>query len=266
MNIQWYQILLIAVVTFIAAIDQFSFLESLYQPIVLGPIVGAILGDFNKGLVIGGTVQLISIGSMPIGGAQPPNVVIWGIMATVFAIKANLSVEIAAAATIPFALLGQVFVTVIFTVTSFVMAKADKLAANADTKGIDRLNYATMASLGLAFTVVVVLGVILGSSFGKDINNFFDKYAAIKVAFDVVGGMLRYVGFAILLRIMVSKELWVFFGAGFVGAIIVGSTSVANTGIVLLTVIGLAIAVFDFQINTRSGASVQKVEVDEDGI
>ena len=72
------QILLVLVVTFIVAIDQFSFLESLYQPIVVGPVVGAILGDLQTGLVVGGTYQLITIGSMPVGGAQPPNAVIGG--------------------------------------------------------------------------------------------------------------------------------------------------------------------------------------------
>ena len=63
------QIILIFIVTFIAAIDQFDFLESLYQPIVTGAVVGAILGDINTGLVVGGTYQLMTIGNMPIGGA-----------------------------------------------------------------------------------------------------------------------------------------------------------------------------------------------------
>ena len=49
MHFNALQIILIFIVTFIAAIDQFSFLESLYQPIVMGPIVGAILGDLNTG-------------------------------------------------------------------------------------------------------------------------------------------------------------------------------------------------------------------------
>ena len=47
MTFSFLQIVLVMVVTFIAAIDQFSFLESLYQPIVMGPVVGAILGDMN---------------------------------------------------------------------------------------------------------------------------------------------------------------------------------------------------------------------------
>ncbi len=75
MNMQasFIQILLVFLVTFVAAIDQFSFLESLYQPIVMGPVIGAILGDVQTGLVVGGTYQLMTIGNMPVGGAQPPN-------------------------------------------------------------------------------------------------------------------------------------------------------------------------------------------------
>ena len=85
MEVNFLQIALVFLVTFVAAIDQFDFTESLYQPIVTGPIIGAILGDVQTGLVVGGTYQLMTIGNMPIGGAQPPNAVIGGIMAAVFA-------------------------------------------------------------------------------------------------------------------------------------------------------------------------------------
>ena len=70
------QIILVFVWVFIIAIDQFNLLESLYQPIVSGAVIGAILGDLPTGLVVGGTYQLMTIGNMPVGGAQPPNAVI----------------------------------------------------------------------------------------------------------------------------------------------------------------------------------------------
>ena len=95
------QLVLILIVTFIAAIDQFNFLESLYQPIVMGPVVGAILGDVKTGLAVGGAYQLMTIGSMPVGGAQPPNAVVGGIMATVFAVASGLDVNAALGAAIP---------------------------------------------------------------------------------------------------------------------------------------------------------------------
>lgn len=86
-----FQVALVFIVTFVAAIDQFNFLESLYQPIVTGAVIGLILGDLNTGLLVGGTYQLMTIGNMPIGGAQPPNAVIGGIMAAILAIATGPS-------------------------------------------------------------------------------------------------------------------------------------------------------------------------------
>lgn len=89
------QIILVAIWCFIIAIDQFDFLESLYQPIVTGAVIGLILGDLQTGLIVGGTYQLMTIGNMPVGGAQPPNAVIGGVMATVFAITSGLDTSAA---------------------------------------------------------------------------------------------------------------------------------------------------------------------------
>ena len=54
------QIILVAIWCFIIAIDQFDFLESLYQPIVTGAVIGLILGDLQTGLIVGGTYQLMT--------------------------------------------------------------------------------------------------------------------------------------------------------------------------------------------------------------
>ena len=116
-----FQIILVFIVTFIAAIDQFSFLESLYQPIVTGMVIGLILGDLQTGLIVGGTYQLMTIGNMPVGGAQPPNAVIGGIMAAILAITLQLEPTVAVATAIPFSLLGQYGVTIIFSLMSPVM-------------------------------------------------------------------------------------------------------------------------------------------------
>ena len=49
MDVTPVQVFLVFLVTLSAAIDQFDFLESLYQPIVTGAVIGAILGDINTG-------------------------------------------------------------------------------------------------------------------------------------------------------------------------------------------------------------------------
>ena len=173
------QIILVFVWVFIVAIDQFDFLESLYQPIVSGAVIGAILGDLPTGLIVGGTYQLMTIGNMPVGGAQPPNAVIGGVMATVFAISSHLDTTAAVGLAVPFALIGQYMVTFLFTLMSPMMSKADQLAAKGDTKGIVRLNYLAMALLGLLFAIVCTLGMLGGSAMGTTLSNLAAKYAWI---------------------------------------------------------------------------------------
>ena len=131
----------------------------------MGPIVGAILGDLNTGLIVGATYQLMTIGNMPVGGAQPPNAVIGGIMSVIFAITAGFDSNAAVAAAIPFALLGQYGVTVIFTIMAPLMSRADKYAAEANPRGIEKLNYGAMAAIGAIFGIIVVLFFIGGATF-----------------------------------------------------------------------------------------------------
>ena len=264
------QVILVFAVTFIAAIDQFNLLESLYQPIVTGPVIGLILGDVHTGLVVGGTYQLMTIGNMPVGGAQPPNAVIGGIMATVLAISLKLPAEQAVGAAVPFALLGQYGVTALFTFMSPVMAKADKFAEEANPAGIVKLNYTAMAILGLFFAFVVTLFFIGGNTFGEQITAFTNNAQWFMDGLGAAGKMMRFIGFAILLKVMMAKELWGFYFMGFALAIIIDATGkLGGSALLLLAFIGFAFAYWDFQVQTKlRGASVTASNFggDEDGI
>lgn len=252
MDFSIVQILLVGAVAFIAGIDQFSFLESLYQPIVLGPIIGAILKDPATGLAVGASYQLISIGSMPIGGAQPPNVIIGGVMATVFAIggkgSAGMATDAAIGLAIPFSLLGQYAVTLTFTITSGLMAWADKSAKEANPGGIVKLNLVAMGIVGALFAIICMAGLVAGAKLGEALQSVSYQFSWVMAGLDAAGGMMKYVGFAMLMKIMLSNDLWGFFLAGFAGSIMVGKTGYA---LVILTFIGLAIALYDYQVSTR---------------
>lgn len=265
-SFDFIQYLLVFIVTFIVAIDQFSFLESLYQPIVVGPVIGAILGDAQTGLVVGGTYQLITIGSAPIGGAQPPNAVIGGIMATVFAISTKQAPDAAVGLAVPFALLGQYAVTTTFTLMSPLMAAADKAAEEANPAGITRINLIGMGILGLLFGVIVVAAMAVGDTAGTTIQNFAANNSWVMAGLSVAGVMMRYVGFAILMKIMLSGEYWGFFFLGFAGATVIGGIpSLGGSTLLLLAMAGLAIAMYDYQIHTKL-KSTSSGGGDEDGI
>lgn len=269
MNFNAIQILLVAIWAFIVAIDQFDFLESLYQPIVTGAVIGAILGDLQTGLIVGGTYQLMTIGNMPVGGAQPPNAVIGGIMATVFAISSGLDTTAAVGLAVPFALIGQYMVTLLFTVMSPVMGVADKMAAKGDTKGIVKLNWMAMGALGLLFSLVCVAGLIGGTAMGSTLTAISEKYAWIMTGLGAAGGMMRFVGFAILLRIMLSNELWGIYFAGFALATIIGYIpELSGSALLLIAFVGVAISLYDFQTRCamKSAGAGNANGGDEDGI
>lgn len=268
MEINVIQVLLVFIVTFIAAIDQFSFLESLYQPIVTGAVIGLILGDVQTGLIVGGTYQLMTIGNMPIGGAQPPNAVIGGIMATILAITSGLDPNAAVGVAVPFALLGQYGVTLLFTVMSPLMSYADKAAHNADVKAIERINYLAMCLLGLIFGVVVVLFFIAGSAVGQQVTDAIPAW--LSGGLSAAGGMMRFVGFAILLKFMMNKDMWGFYFMGFGFAIIISAIpALASPALLILALIGFGIAYWDYQQNTELKGAAVAADFDggeEDGI
>lgn len=242
------QIALVFLWVFIIAIDQFDLLESLYQPIVSGAVIGAILGDLPTGLVVGGTYQLMTIGNMPVGGAQPPNAVIGGVMAVVFAIGSKMDIDAAMGLAVPFAVVGQYMVTLLFTAMSPMMSVADKMAEKGDHKGIVRLNYLAMGALGLLFATVCTLGLIGGDAMGKALQSAFDAVPWLMTGLSAAGGMMRFVGFATLLRIMLSNDLWGIYFAGFSLATIIGY--VADLTNVALGAVGNTTGIADF-INTN---------------
>ena len=268
MDFNVIQIILVFAWVFIVAIDQFDLLESLYQPIVSGAVIGAILGDLETGLIVGGTYQLMTIGNMPVGGAQPPNAVIGGVMAVVFAIGAKLDTTAAVGLAVPFALVGQYMVTLLFTVMSPVMAAADKMAAKGDHKGIVRLNWLAMSALGLLFASVCTIGLIGGSAMGEKLTEAFDAVPWLMTGLGAAGGMMRFVGFATLLRIMMSNDHWGIYFAGFAMATIIGYIpELAGSALLLIAFVGIALALSDFQ----SGVALKNAAAngnggDDDGI
>lgn len=262
------QIVLLAVVTFVFAIDQFSLTETLYRPIISCTIIGAILGDIQVGLLVGGTYEIMVIGNMPVGGAQPPNVVIAGVAGCILAITAKMDVNAALGAAIIFSVFGQYVVTLVFTFMASLMAKADKAAEEANPAGIAQVNYISMCIMGGLFAVISILCYVGGTAMADTLKQLSVDYSWLMGGLSVAGGMMKFVGFAILMKIMMAGDLWGFLLAGFASAIIVQNIPTAfalnpETGAVaaagnlsgvtllLLAFIGVCIAIYDYMINIK---------------
>lgn len=252
------EIVLLAIVTFFFAIDQFSLTEIVYRPIIACPIIGAILGDVNTGLVVGGTYELMMVGNMPVGGAQPPNAVLGSVVAMIFAVKAKMDINAALGACMIFATFGQYVVTLTFTIMSGLMAKADKAANEANPKGITAVLNTSMAILGTLFAVIAILAYVGGIAASGALQTLSEKASWFMGGLSAAGGMMRFVGFAVLLKIMLSNDLWGWLLGGFATALLFGNVeATASACLILVAFIGVAIALLDFKITSIETKAAQ---------
>lgn len=270
-DISFIQILLVFIVTFIAAIDQFNFLESLYQPIVTGPCYWMDFGRCTDGAYCWRNLSInYNRKYASWRGSTTKCCYGWyyGYCACYFSWTGPNE---AVGAAIPFALLGQYGITLLFTGMSPMMTKADSYAQEANTKGIDRLNYTAMGILGLIFGLIVTVFFVGGASFGQQLLDLIPAW--IMTGLEAAGGMMRFVGFAILLKVMISRPLWGFYFMGFALAIIVNTVGdLGSSALLILSFIGFALAFWDYQLQTKIRTSATSVsdlgdgEDEQDGI
>lgn len=235
--------LLIAVFAGIAGIDLFDGLTHIHRPVVAGLVVGWILGDIRMGLIVGGTLELVWMGAVPVGGAQPPNVVIGGIIGTVFAILTKQEATTAIGIAIPFAVAVQACITLLFTVFSPVMSKADKYAENGNTAGIAGINYLGMGILFVFYFTITFLPIMLGAESAQKVVELLPAW--LISGFGAAGGMMPAIGFAMLLKVMFKKDFAIYLAIGFILA------TYLKVPILALAAMAFCVAVYDYSVHKK---------------
>jgi len=191
-------------------------LGSLYinRPIILGPLVGIILKDPQQGIIIGATLELFFMGAVSIGAYLPPDVIVGGTLATAFAISMGSGTEAAIALAMPLALISLAIGNVFNIVNSFILRISDKSAAEGNISGVKFAHW----SIGMITVVRRFLLVFLGFYFGAEamsgvINAIPEQIIA---GMDAAAGLLPALGFAMLMRMILNKQLVPYYFLGFV--------------------------------------------------
>ena len=96
MEISLLQGLLITLAVMVIALDNELEGFFIFRPIIVCPVVGAILGDLQIGLAAGALVELAFAGISPVGGVTPPDAVITSVMTVVLSKTANVDVTMIA--------------------------------------------------------------------------------------------------------------------------------------------------------------------------
>ena len=170
--------LLVSIFVTVAFIDAHMMQLHIFRPIFVGPIVGIIMGDFQTGLTVGVTIELMFLAVIFVGTAVPPNPTISTAIAVAFAVASGGGTELAIATALPIALIGQIVETLQNTVVNiYFMHRCDKAVENLDTKGIIKNN--TIYPM-LMNAVLYGLPTFLAIYFGAEyVQNIIDEQLLI---------------------------------------------------------------------------------------
>lgn len=188
--------------------------QNIGRPLILSTLAGLALGDLRTGIILGASLELISMGFVAIGAAGPPNMQFGSIIATAFVILSGATTETALTIAIPVAVIGE-FMSVIMRI---IIAQFSHVADAAIEAG----NYAKAKHIHIwwSFTlnafiyfVPIFLTVYLGTGIVETLVNAIPE--VVTNGLTVAGNLLSALGFAMLLSTMLSRKLFPYFLFGF---------------------------------------------------
>ncbi len=235
----------------IAAFGAFDWqLGTLYafRPIVLCPLVGLVLGDLQTGLAIGASLELLFMGSISIGAYVPPNETVGGVLACAFAISLGESTEAAIALAMPIAVLTLSLKNIMRVIDPFFVDMADKFAAQGNVKGIYAIHFLLGNALGcVLYFILCSTAFYLGVDAVKGLLDMIPQFAID--GFGVAANILPAMGFAMLGRLVLTKQVMPYFFLGFL------ITSYAGIPVLGVAILAIIIAIEKFDLLKMGGAA-----------
>lgn len=236
-------IVLILIVAFVAGmegiLDQFQF----HQPIVACTLIGLVTGQLTEGLVLGGTLQLIALGWMNIGAAVAPDAALASIASAILVVAKGASVQEGIAIAIPLAVAGQVLTIFVRSLTVGLAHGADRQAAAGSIRGVEAFHLMALALQGLR--IAIPAGIILAVPALAVTNALNAIPDWVTGGLAVAGGFIVAVGYAMVINMMATRELWPFFFLGF------ALSAVTDLNLIAMGIIGLTMALIYLQLSPK---------------
>lgn len=231
------------------------------RPLVVGLVAGLLMGDVKTGVIIGASLEAIFMGAVNIGGAISAEPVTATALAVAFTVGAGIDQGAAITLAVPVGVVTaflSIFMNNVFL--AFFAATFDKMAAEGNEKGLALQHFVLWFVKYAAFGLIAFLGVYLGAEPVAAIVNQIP--ANVMSGLNAVGALLPAVGMALLLQMLWSTELSIYFFLGFTLYQYLGLPMIAIA--VLGVIIAVASALRDKEIFdlTKKGMATQAVSSD----
>lgn len=215
-------------------------LQLRYSPLMTSLMVGIVLGDVSKAVMIGAALQAIYFGTLGPGGNSPSEPAVAAAIAVPIALLSGQSAASAVAVALPVGILGTYLYQGRQFFNTYLMKYTDRCAACGNEKGMTRSIIVYPLIISLLLYVPVVFTAL---QFGAPIIAKFIASSATKGAFHVlgvIGGGLAATGIAAAIYVIGKKSYILFFIMAFFMAIVFKSLNI-NMIVFVIFAVGIAV-------------------------
>ena len=189
--------------------------QNIGRPLILSTLAGLVLGDVRQGVILGASLELISMGFVAIGAAGPPNMQFGSIIATAVAV------------------IGEFLSVIMRMVIAQFSHVADKAIENGQFKKAIHIHlWWSFGFNALVYFIPIFLTVYFGTDLVTNLVAAIPQ--AITNGLTVAGNLLSALGFAMLLSSMLSKKMFPYFLLGF---LIVAYSGLSLIGVTMFAAI-----------------------------
>lgn len=210
-----------------------------FSPLMTGLVVGIVMGDVSKAMIVTAALQMIYMGVFSPGGSMPSEPSIAAAIAVPVALLGDLQPEAAIAVAVPVGLLGSYLYQFRFFINTFLGKYTDRAVEELNDRAIKRsiITLPTIASFAL-FVPLVFVALYFGAPMIADVINALEGTVIIHIL-EVVGGGLAAIGIATTVYVIGRKDYLVFFFLAYFMSV---SLKSLNITMVTYAVFGLLIA------------------------
>ena len=175
-----------------------------FNPLTIGTVVGIILGDVYTGMLMGGTIALIYLGLVSVGGEGPANPGIAAIMGVSLGMASGLDAEGAVMLAVPFGIMGNVLPTVMRNIHLIMLHAIQDNIKKGNIKKANVWFFSAIPMRVILTTTITFLSLLGGSVLLDSVLNVIPD--SVISALSVVGKTLPAVGFAIGMYAVTKKK------------------------------------------------------------
>nr|WP_294647884.1 PTS mannose/fructose/sorbose transporter subunit IIC [uncultured Anaerostipes sp.] len=250
MIMSFISMILIVVVAFLAGmegvLDEFQF----HQPLVACTLIGLVSGQLVPCIILGGTLQMIALGWANIGAAVAPDAALASVASAIILVlggQGEAGVDTAIAVAIPLAVAGLFLTMVVRTLSVACVHRMDAAAEKGSFRGVEVWHIIAVCMQGLRIAIPAAALLMIPTT---TVQGFLESMPAwLTDGMSIGGGMVVAVGYAMVINMMATAEVWPFFAIGFCLA------AISDLTLIALGAIAVSLALIYLKLSESGGSS-----------